>query len=81
MSSSSPDQRPPTILRRRAVEARTGLSRSSIYEAIAVGTFPKPIRLGPRAVGWLSSEVDDWLQGRIAARDAEADPDQLVPAA
>lgn len=54
-----------TILRLGAVKSRTGLSRSTIYARIAEGNFPKPISLGPRAVGWLASEVDDWLLQRV----------------
>jgi prophage regulatory protein len=57
----------PSILRRRQVEARTGLSRSTIYLRVASGTFPAPVNLGARAVGWLESEISDWLAGRIAA--------------
>ena len=56
-----------TILRLPAVKTNTGLSRSTIYLRIAQGAFPKPVSLGGRAVGWLESEVQDWLQGRIAA--------------
>jgi predicted DNA-binding transcriptional regulator AlpA len=44
------------ILRRKQVEQRTGLSRSTIYLRIAQGTFPKTVSLGARAVGWLDSE-------------------------
>lgn len=58
------------ILRRPAVEAMIGLSRSTIYEQIQAGTFPKPIRLGPKAVGWLESEVLGWIEARTAERDA-----------
>ena len=47
-----------TILRLPAVKARTGLSRSTIYQRVAEGSFPKPVNLGKRAVGWLESEVD-----------------------
>ena len=53
-----------TILRRPAVEARTGLSRSTIYAAMARGEFPQPVRLGPRAVGWRESDVAKWLASR-----------------
>ena len=54
------------ILRRRQVEARTGLSRSTIYAGVAAGTFPKPVQLGAQSVGWLASEVDAWLRQRVA---------------
>ena len=53
------------ILRRKQVQELTGLSRSTIYLRIAQGTFPKAISLGARAVGWLESEVDDWLSSRV----------------
>jgi prophage regulatory protein len=54
------------ILRRKQVELRTGLSRSTIYQRIANGTFPKPISLGGlRAVGWLESEVEGWLVSQV----------------
>lgn len=56
-----------SILRRPEVEARTGLSRSTIYLKVAQGSFPKPINLGPRAVGWLAAEVDAWLQQQVTA--------------
>ena len=60
-----------TILRRPQVEARTGLARSTLYCAIKAGTFPKQVKLGKKAVGWLSSEVDEWLASRIAASRSE----------
>ena len=50
------------ILRLPQVKERTGLSRSSIYQMISAGIFPKQIALGPRAVGWLKSEIDQWLE-------------------
>ena len=57
-----------SILRLPGVKARTGLSRSTIYLRISQGTFPKPVNLGSRAVGWLDSEIYEWLQQRIEAR-------------
>jgi len=45
----------------------TGLSGSSIYRMAKEGTFPKPIKLGERSSGWIGSEVDQWLDKRIAA--------------
>jgi prophage regulatory protein len=53
------------ILRLPAVKTRTGLSRSSIYLWISKGNFPSPVSLGARAVGWVESEVDDWVAHRI----------------
>ncbi len=53
------------ILRRKQVEQRTGLSRSTIYLRVAQGTFPKAVSLGARAVGWLESEIDEWLNARV----------------
>jgi prophage regulatory protein len=57
------------ILRRPAVTRKTGLASSSLYAAIARGEFPKPIKLGERSVGWLSQEVDAWIEARAAKRD------------
>lgn len=54
-----------SILRRKQVEARTGLARSTIYHQIKAGTFPRPIPLGPRAVGWLESDVSNWIAERV----------------
>lgn len=55
------------IEKRKQVEARTGLSRSTIYQKVSEGAFPKPIRLSAQAVGWLSHEVDVWIEQRICA--------------
>ena len=53
------------ILRLPKVKAITGLSRSTIYLRMSEGTFPKHISLGSRAVGWLKSEVNAWMEERI----------------
>ncbi|MGP8474851.1 helix-turn-helix transcriptional regulator [Burkholderia sp. PR2] len=50
-----------TILRRRQVEAATGLSRTTIYYRIKERTFPAPIKLGPRSVGWRAGDIDAFL--------------------
>ncbi len=56
------------ILRLPAVKARTGLSRSTIYLRISEDSFPRPISLGGRrAVGWIESEIDEWLEQQIEA--------------
>lgn len=59
------EQKKHRILRRKEVEQRTGLSRSTIYERMATGGFPQPIPLGGRAVGWLENEVDAWLDQQV----------------
>lgn len=49
-----------------------GMSKSWIYNQISLGYFPRPIQLGGgRAVGWLSSEIDDWIDYRTQCRDFE----------
>ena len=58
-----------SILRRRQVEARTGLSRSTIYLRIQEGTFPRPINLGARADGWQENEIEAWLAARMEIRN------------
>jgi prophage regulatory protein len=61
------------ILRLPEVKRSTGLSRSTLYLRISEGTFPKPVSLGGRAVGWLEAEIQEWLQRRIeASRKVEA---------
>lgn len=61
----------PTIIRRKQVEARTGLKRTAIFDRIKAGTFPKPVNLGnPLVIGWVESEVYDWIQACIQKRDA-----------
>jgi prophage regulatory protein len=56
-----------SILRLPTVKARTGLSRSTIYLRVSEGTFPKPVSLGGRAVGWIEAEIQIWLEQRIEA--------------
>ena len=60
-----------TYLRRPAVEAATGLSRSSIYAMMDIGDFPRPIRIGKRAVAWPQSEIEAWLAQRPASTGAK----------
>jgi len=60
------------ILRRDAVEKATGLPRSTIYEKMAKGEFPKPIKLSAKSVGWLETEIAAWQKSRIEKRDGEA---------
>ena len=60
------------LIRRPEVEARIGLTRSPLYARIKAGTFPAPVPLGGNAVGWVEAEVDAWIAGQIAKRDAES---------
>jgi prophage regulatory protein len=57
------------VMRRDAVERATGLPRSTIYELMTKGLFPRPIRLGARSVGWLENEIQSWLKARVVERD------------
>ena len=63
-----------TLQRLPQVKARTGMSRTEIYRRIALGEFPKPIKLGERAVAWVADEVGVWIASRIALRDQSAKP-------
>lgn len=55
------------LLRLAEVIVMTGLSRSTIYELIAAGVFPRPIRIGARAVRWYEQEVLDYIGSRPRA--------------
>lgn len=52
------------LLRRREVEHRTGFKRAYIYQLIKTGKFPKGRRIGVRAVGWDSAEIEQWIAQR-----------------
>lgn len=58
------------ILRRPSVLERVQLCRSTMYAMIAAGEFPKPIKLGPRSVGWIEEEIDAWVDDKIEERDS-----------
>lgn len=67
-------QQKQAILRISETLRRTGLSRSNLYDLQAKGLFPHSIKLSPygSAVGWLESEVEDWIQSRVAERNNAA---------
>jgi len=67
-------QREPVVLRRKQVESRTGLARSTIYQYMKDGVFPKPVQLGPCAVGWIESEISAWISQRVAAARSASTP-------
>ncbi len=61
-----------SFLRLPEVKAVTGLSKTSIYELIREKSFPAPVRLGPRAVAWVRSEIRQWAVERVQASRSAA---------
>lgn len=57
------------FLRVTTVMKLTGLSRTTIYRYVDLGIFPKGIQLGPRCVGWIESEIEEWMNERIISRE------------
>ena len=60
------------ILRIRQTVKATGKSKSAIYADIAAGKFPRPVKLGAKAVGWFLDEIEAWQDARAAERDKAA---------
>lgn len=60
------------IFRLKQVIEVTGLARSTIYKFVTDGAFPKPIPLGDRCVGWLESEVENWISSKVKSRDTSS---------
>ena len=60
------------ILRLPAVIKRTGLPRSTIYAYIEQNRFPSPIKIGVRNVGWVESEITEWIESRIQDSRAQS---------
>nr|WP_196239654.1 AlpA family transcriptional regulator [Klebsiella michiganensis] len=56
------------LLRLKQVEEKTGLKRSQIYLYMKEGAFPRSIKIGPASVAWLESEIDDWINLKLANR-------------
>ena len=61
----------PRILRRQLVESQTGLSRSKIYDLITRDEFPRPIKIGARAVWWVEADIAAWINQKIDAAKHE----------
>jgi len=72
---------PRKILRLPVVLDRTGPSRSTVYLRVTEGRFPRPVSLGARAVGWIETEVEEWIALQIEAsreiREQRAGVNQL----
>lgn len=66
-TASTQHSQTPRIIRLSEVVARVGLCRASIYNLIKAGDFPAQIQLGLNSVGWVESEVQSWIDNRIAA--------------
>jgi len=63
---------PAQLLRLPEVMSRTGLGRSTIWNHVAHGRFPKQVKLSERSSAWVASEVDQWINAKITRRDAMA---------
>ncbi|KPX05002.1 AlpA family transcriptional regulator [Pseudomonas syringae] len=66
--TASPTQTDRYIMRRDEVEKRTGFKRAHIYNLMKEGKFPLARRIGMRAVGWDSAEIDRWIAERLGAQ-------------
>ncbi len=56
------------LLRLHQIEEKTGLKRSQIYLYMKDGSFPRSIKIGPASVAWLESEIDEWINLKLAER-------------
>ena len=71
---------PERILRLPNVLDRTGLSRSTVYLRVTEGRFPRPVSLGARAVGWIETEVEEWIARQIeVSREIRAQRTRVNP--
>ena len=71
MAESQQNRIPKTrLIRLKEVQHRVGLGRSTIYRWMAEGEFPKPVPLGGHAVAWVESEVEEWIDLKLAAIDS-----------
>ena len=52
------------LIRMQELPSLVGYKRSSLYQKMKDGTFPQSIKLGPRAVAWRSTEIDEWISKR-----------------
>jgi prophage regulatory protein len=62
---------PNALLRTPDVCAVTGMARPTLYEAMAKGLFPRPIKLGEKSSAWPASEVNAMCAARIAGKSVE----------
>ena len=69
MMETQPQKR---FIRLSQVEMLTGYKRSRLYDFVKAGTFPQPLKIGPRATAWVEGEVQDWINQKIEQRDNAA---------
>ncbi|HNY31125.1 MAG TPA: AlpA family transcriptional regulator [Fibrobacteria bacterium] len=67
-SKAVPTAAPSRLVRRRDVEAMTGLPKSTLYDYLQDGRFPSPVKLSARSVAWHLSDVQAWIDSRVSAR-------------
>ncbi|CAO97477.1 helix-turn-helix transcriptional regulator [Erwinia tasmaniensis] len=60
------------LIRMPEVLRRIGLGKAWVYKLISQGIFPKPVKIGSRSIAFVESEIDAWINQRIAERDGEA---------
>jgi prophage regulatory protein len=65
------------IIKREEVSHKTGLERSAIYQRVKLGTFPRQVQMGPKSVGWIEEEVEQWIAERVAVRDARKNGEDI----
>lgn len=71
MSAPSPER----ILRLKTILERTGLSRSTLYRKLHLGTFPRQLRISERCIGWRECDVESWLNDPAGYSTAGRKPD------
>ncbi|MCY1405803.1 Prophage CP4-57 regulatory protein (AlpA) [compost metagenome] len=82
-TTCDPQPRRPTqpkvrIYRLKQVMEYTGFGRAWIYALIAKGEFPKPRKIGSRAVGWPSDLIDQWINDRLEGRHKHSTPPSQI---
>lgn len=65
------NQEPISIIRLKQVLRKTGIGRSTLYHQIKSGEFPRPIKLGSRSVGWITSEIESWITAKAQKNRGE----------
>src|SRR4051812_17387177 len=77
---SAANGKSPAIIRLPEVRGRVKRCKSGIYADISAGTFPRPIPIGARAVGWLENEIEEWITKRAASRQGNTSTQEKASA-